>query len=270
MSQSIRAVERALDVLLCFSRNTPELTMTQIAEQIGMNKSTVHRLLATLEGKRFVQRDPVTGMYSLGLRVLQMAYLTLEHNDLRPIAAPFLRHLNDEYRETVHLAVLDDADVVFLDVIESPQRVKLAAAVGQRLPGFATAAGKSILAFMPEQNVQHVLKRGMPRHTRNTLQSPESFMAELQQVRQCGYALDKEELEEGINAVAAPILDLNEHPIATVSIAGPAYRLTLERMVEIGPRLLVTAQEIAREAQMAAHLEVQPDKNSRRTADAGA
>jgi DNA-binding IclR family transcriptional regulator len=269
LSQSIRAVERALDVLLCFSRNTPELSMTQIAEQIGMNKSTVHRLLATLEGKRFVQRDPATGMYRLGIRLLQMAYLTLEHNDLRRLAAPFLRHLNEEYRETVHLAVLDDADVVFLDVIESPQPVKLAAAVGQRLPGFATAAGKAILAFMPDERVQYVLKRGMPQYTRNTLQSPETFMENLRQVRQCGYALDEEELEEGVNAVAAPILGLNEQPIATVSIAGPAYRMTRERMVEIGPSVVVVARDIAGEIQMAAHLDAHPAKNSRAAVDAG-
>ncbi len=270
MTHSIRAVERALDVLLCFSRNTPELTMTQIAEQIGMNKSTVHRLLATLEGKRFVQRDPATGMYSLGIRILQMAYLTLEHNDLRPIAAPFLRQLNELYRETVHLAVLDDADVLFLDVIESPQRVKLAAAVGQRLPGFATAAGKAILAFMPEERARQVLERGMPQYTRNTPQSPEAFLADLQAVRQRGYALDKEELEEGINAIAAPILDRDNCPIATVSIAGPAYRLTVERMVEIGPRLVDAARDIAREAQMVAQLETPPARGPRETADTDA
>jgi DNA-binding IclR family transcriptional regulator len=90
LSQSIRAVERALDVLSCFSRQTPELTMTQIAEQVELYKSTVHRLSATLEGKRFVQPDPVTDTYRLGIRLLQMAYLRLEHNDLRRLAVPFL------------------------------------------------------------------------------------------------------------------------------------------------------------------------------------
>jgi DNA-binding IclR family transcriptional regulator len=147
--------------------------------------------------------------------------------------------------------------------------VKLAAAVGQRLPGFATAAGKAILAFMPDERVQRVLERGMPQYTRNTLQSPEAFMENLRQVRQCGYALDEEELEEGINAVAAPILDLNEHPIATVSVAGPAYRLTRERLVEIGPRLLAVARDVAREVQIAAHPNERPARNLQKRADAG-
>ena len=151
MSESIRAVERALDVLMCFTSQNPELSMTQISEMVEINKSTVHRLLATLEGKRFVERDAVTGIYRPGIRLLQLASLTLEHNDLRRLATPFLHELRDQFRENVNLSVLDEMDVVYLAVNESPQRVKLAAAPGQRLPAFCTASGKAILAFMPEE-----------------------------------------------------------------------------------------------------------------------
>jgi IclR family acetate operon transcriptional repressor len=227
--------------------------MTQISEQVGIHKSTVHRLLATLEKKRFVQRDPATGTYSLGIRLLQMAYLTLEHNDLRRLATPFLRHLCEQHRENVDLAVLDDTDVVYLNMIESPQRVKLAAAVGQRLSAFATASGKAILAFMPDEAVRRILERGMTQYTLNTLRSPEAFFENMRQIRQQGFALSEQEFEEGINAVAAPILDLNGQPIASVAIAGPAYRLTRERMIDIGPLILATARDIAREIEMAAH-----------------
>jgi IclR family acetate operon transcriptional repressor len=252
LSESIRAVERALNVLLCFSRQTPQLTMTQLAERLGMNKSAVHRHLATLERKRFVQRDPATGVYQLGIRLLQMAYLTLEHNDLRRLAAPFLRRLCDEYRETVDLAVLDDADVLFLDVVESPQRVKLAAAIGQRLPAYATASGKAILALMPEGAVRHILAHSMPSTTEHAARSPEILLEDLRQIRERGFALAVEEYEYGINAVAASILDSSQQPIASVSVAGPTYRLTLERMLEIGPAVLAAAREIARELEMAA------------------
>jgi DNA-binding IclR family transcriptional regulator len=232
--------------------------MTQIAEQVGMHKSTVHRLLATLEGKRFVQRDPVTGTYRLGIRLLQMAYLTLEHNDLRQLATPFLHHLCEQHQENVDLAVLDDTDVVFLDVIEGPQRVKLASAIGQRLPAFATASGKAILAFTPDETVRRILERGMPQFTQRTIRSPEALFEDLRHVREQGFALDEQEYEEGINAVAAPILDLNGQPIASVAVAGPAYRLTRERMIKISPLVLTTAQDIAQEVEMAAHPEVHP------------
>jgi DNA-binding IclR family transcriptional regulator len=250
MSEPTRAVERALDVLLCFSRHTPELTMTQIATEVGLHKSTMHRLLATLEKKRFVQRNPETGAYRLGIRLLQMAYLTLEQYDLRRLAAPFLHLLLEEHRETVHLAVLDVVDVVFLDVLESPQRVKLAAAVGQRLPACATASGKSMLAFMPDEAVQRVLKRGLPRHTERTLCSPETFLEELKEVRRRGYAFDEQELEEGIDAVAAPVFDQHGYPIAAVAIAGPAYRLSRQRMAEIGPSVLAVSRQISQEVEL--------------------
>ncbi|MBN1450473.1 MAG: IclR family transcriptional regulator [Anaerolineales bacterium] len=252
MSESIRAVERALDVLMCFTSQTPELTMTQISEMVGINKSTVHRLLATLEGKRFVERDPVTGIYRPGIRLLQMAFLTLEHNDLRRLATPFLHTLCDQYRENVNLTVLDDTEVIYLDVIESSQRVKLAAAPGQRLPAFCTASGKAILAFLPEENARHILECGMPRYTKNTITSLDAFFEDMSQTRQRGYAISEQEFEEGINAIAAPICN---HPIASVSIAGPAYRLTRERMIEMGPNLVAVANNIAKEVELAINLE---------------
>jgi DNA-binding IclR family transcriptional regulator len=252
MSESIRAVDRALDILLCFTRQTPRLTMTQIADQVGMNKSTVHRLLGTLEKKRFLQRDSSTGYYHLGIRLFQMAYLTLEHNDLRHHAAPFLHRLCEEHRETVTLSVLDDSDVIFLDLVESPHRVKLAASTGQRLPAFATAAGKAIMAALPDETVKQVLERGMQQYTPQTIQSSEIFFRDIRQTREQGFSISEQEYEEGINAVASPILDPDGRPIAAITVAGPAYRLLREQMNEIGPVLVATAREIAQEINMQA------------------
>ena len=225
--------------------------MTQIAEQVGIHKSTVHRMLATLEKKRFVKRDPDTGMYRLGIRLLQMAYLTLEHNDLHQVAAPFLRSLGQRYQENVHLAVLDDTDVVFTYIIESPQRVKLAAAIGQRLPAFATASGKAILAYMPEKMVRGILDRGMPQWTPYTHNSPDTFFEDIDSFKEQGFAISEQEYEAEINAVAAPIFDLDGGPIASVAVAGPAYRLTRAHMIEIGPSVVATARQITQEITMA-------------------
>jgi DNA-binding IclR family transcriptional regulator len=239
---------------LCFTKETPELTMTQIAEQVRMHKSTVHRLLATLEGKRFVERDHLTGIYRPGIRLLQMAYLTLEHNDLRKLAAPFLSKLCEQHRENVNLSVLDDTDVVYLDVIESPQRVKLAATSGQRLPAFCTASGKAIFSFMPRETVQRILERGMPIYTRNTISSLEAYLENIRQARELGFAIAEQEFEDGINAVAAPIFDSSNQPVASISIAGPSFRLTRERMIELGPLVKATANDIATEMAISAHL----------------
>jgi IclR family acetate operon transcriptional repressor len=226
--------------------------MTQIAEQVGIHKSTAHRLLATLERKRFVHRDPESGIYRIGIRLLQMAYLTLEHNDLRSIATPYLIRLRDQCLETIHLAVLDDTDVVFVNIVESPARVKLAASLGQRLPAFATASGKAMFAFMNREKVQKILDRGMPRYTGNTPQSAEAIFSDLETIRKHGFAISDQEYEEEINAVAAPIFDFDMQPAASVAVAGPAYRLTRERMLEIGPVVVAAANEISSEFKLMA------------------
>jgi DNA-binding IclR family transcriptional regulator len=247
VSESIRAVERALDVLQCFSTLTPELNMTQISERVGMHKSTVHRLLGTLEKRRFVERDPVTGIYRPGIRLLQLSYLTLETNDIRRLSLPVMQRLCDQFRENVNLAVLDGADVVYVEIIEGSQRVKLAASRGQRLPAFCTASGKAILAFLPEENLAKVLDIGTSSHTKFTLTSKQAIIEDIHLARKQGFSISEQELEEGINAVAAPILDAENNPVASISVAGPAYRLTHESMVEIGPIVRKNADEISRE-----------------------
>jgi DNA-binding IclR family transcriptional regulator len=176
----------------------------------------------------------------------------MEHNSLRRLAAPFLQDLCNQYRENVNLSLLDGADVVYVDVIESSQRVKLAATPGQRLPAFCTASGKSMLAFLPEEQVKHILERGMPKYTQTTVESVEDFFKDMHQIREQGFAISDQEFEEGINAIAAPICD---QPIASVSIAGPAYRLTRERMLEVGPNLLAVAKNIALEVERALNME---------------
>jgi IclR family acetate operon transcriptional repressor len=250
LSEPIRTVERALEILLCFSQQTPELSMTQISERVGVHKSTVHRFLATLEQMHFVQRDPVTNLYRPGIRLVEMAYLTLEYNDLRKLAEPHMQKLCELHRENVNLAYLDETDVVYLNVIESPQRVKLAAEAGQRLPAYSTASGKAILAFLPEGKVGEILGRGMQKFTERTIKTPEAFFENVRDVRTNGFAFSEQELEDGINAVAAPIMDRNNKPVASISVAGPAYRLSRERILAIGPSVVAAANDIARDLQM--------------------
>jgi IclR family KDG regulon transcriptional repressor len=259
LSKPIRAVGRALDVLLCFSRESPELTLTQISERVQLHKSTAYRVLATLETARFVERDNVTGEYRLGLRLLELASLVLDHIDLQRRARPFLVRLVEEQRETVDLAILDGGDIVYLEVIESPQRVKLAAAPGERLPACCTSSGKAMLAYLPEAQVRQIFAQGLRRYTEHTIVSPEDFLADLRLARERGFAIAQGEYEDGIHAVAAPILDVRRRPVAVVALAGPAFRLPLERMISVGPRVRQCADDIAREIGIAAAL--MPDIN---------
>jgi IclR family KDG regulon transcriptional repressor len=245
LAQSVRSVERALDILSCFTRNEPVCSLTQIAERVGMSKATVHRLLATLEKKRFVTRDKVTGLYRLGFRFVEMA--SLVGKDLQQWAQPYLQRLSEECGETVDMSVLDGSSVIYLCVVESPQRVKIAAAVGQRLPAFCTASGRALMAYLPEDRIEKILAEGFIRYTDTSPGSVEAVLESLRATRERGFAVSEREYEQEINAVAAPILGMDNRPLAAIAIVGPSYRLTLERMLVLGQSLKKTTETIARE-----------------------
>ncbi len=247
MSQSVRAVERALDILLCFTRDEPARSLTQIAESINMSKTTVHRLLATLENRRFIARDRVTGLYRLGIRFIEMASLVHQDLELHRCAHPYLKHLLAEFGETVDLSILDGSQVIYLEVIESPRRLKLAAAVGQRLPAFFTASGKALMAYLPEEQVRKIIGENLAEHAdRSPVSIPEA-LEELRRTAERGYAISEQEYEQGINAVAAPILDLNNYPLASIAIVGPSFRLTKDRLPALGESIRETTQLITKE-----------------------
>ena len=248
MSEQTQTVARAMDVLLCFSHSEPELSLTEISAKLGLHKSTLHRLLGTLESRRFVQRDLVSGRYRLGTKLLELAALVAEHNDLQKRARPHLYRLADECQETVDLSILDNSEVVYLEVLESSQRVKLAARPGQRLPAHSTASGKAFLAYLPASELQAILSSEFTRYTDSTLATDEALMRDLQATRERGFAMSVQEHEVGINAVAAPILDVAGYPIAAVAVAGPSFRLMESRMLEIAPSIRAVADAIAREA----------------------
>ena len=252
MSQSVRAVERALDILLCFTREEPTRSLTQIAESIQMSKTTVHRLLATLESKRFITRDKVTGFYRLGFRFIEMASLVLQDVDLHRWARPYLKSLSEECGETVDLSVLDDSHVIYLDVIESPQRVKLAAAIGQRLPALFTASGKALLAYIPEEQVLKIIDKNLAENTDRQPVSIADILADLKLTAERGYAISEQEYEKDINAVAAPIFDVNHRPIASIAIVGPSFRFNKDRLPALGESIRRMTQVIAEEVGLVA------------------
>jgi IclR family KDG regulon transcriptional repressor len=254
LSQSVRSVDRALDILLCFTREEPVRSLTQIAESIHISKTTVHRLLTTLENKRFITRDKITGLYRLGFRFIEMASLVLQDVELHRWAYPYLQRLAAECNETVDLSILDGSHVIYLEVIESPKRVKLAAAVGQRLPAYYTASGKALLAYLPEEQVRKILEENRTENNDNDgLQmSVKDMLDDLKVIADRGYAISEEEYEKDINAVAAPIFDADHHPIASIAIVGPSFRLTKDRLPALGKSLCEMTEDISKEVGLVA------------------
>ena len=252
MSNHVRAVDRALDVLLSFTADRPALSMSEIAEHIGIHKSTVHRLLATLEARRFLLRDKSSGTYRLGFQLVELASVVLGDADLLRWAGPHVQRLAVACGETVDLAALDEDHVVYLQVVESPQRLKIAAAVGQRLPAYCTATGKAFLAFLPDDHVARVLEAERVRHTDTTIVNLDDLRRDLAATRRRGFAISEQEFEPAVNAVAAPILDGSAHPVGAIAIVGPSFRMPHERMLILGREILAATEAITREVGQAA------------------
>jgi IclR family acetate operon transcriptional repressor len=176
----------------------------------------------------------------------------LQDIDIQRWAQPYLQQLSAMSGETVDLAVMDHDHVVYLQVVESPQRVKIAAAVGEQLPLYCTATGKAFLAYLPEKQVDGILATGLTKYTESTLVSLPELHQNLRDTRERGFAISKQEYEKDINAVAAPILDADGCPIAVIAIVGPSFRLTDDCMNMFGQAILETAKTIAREVGLAA------------------
>ena len=228
-SYYIRAVQRVCDVLDLL-QDADSVSLPDVAEVTGLPKSSAFRYLVTLESRRYVERDPATGDYRIGLALLplQGRQFDLLARRLRPA----LEELRDRFGETVNLGLLDSDRVTYLSILESPRTVRLAARPGDRDPIHSTALGKAIVAPLPESRVRAILAaEGMPRLTERTITDPDVYMAELERVRRLGYAVDDGENELDGRCVAVP-LPGSRLP-AAVSVSAPASRLPRERTDEV-------------------------------------
>lgn len=230
-----RAVARAVTILHSFSEDRPELGVTELSQLTGIDKSTVYRLLNTLQQGRLVEKNPSSGKYRLGLGLLRLAGLVQRHLDLPRVARPYLQHLAELSQETVNLSVMtDDDQVINIDGIPSPHMVRNVGWKGRVMAAHAVSGGKAMLAFLPEEHTERLIRRGLPRFTPRTITDADRFRQELDQVRQQGYAIAEEELETGLSAVAAPIYNQDGEVVAIISVSGPSFRLPTERLHELG------------------------------------
>jgi|LSQX01.1.fsa_nt_gb DNA-binding IclR family transcriptional regulator len=247
MSKTISSVEKALRVLDLLAEHYYGLRVSEIAQLTGVPYSTAHRLVSTLEANGYTIGSPDTGRYSLSLKILHL-YRGLNHRmNLNQICFPFLSQLMEKYRETVHLAVYNDGEVVYLNTIVSPRSLAMYTEPGKRAPIHATALGKVLAAYLPESQVLAVLKaKGMRQFTPNTIVSPEKYLEALQWVRTHGYAVDNEEIELGVRCVASSLIDHNGQVIGAVSVSAPAARLTLDMISQVAESVMATCDAASR------------------------
>lgn len=243
---TVQSIVRALTLLEALGDSRGEVGIAELSKRVGLHVSTTHRLLATLVARGYARQSPETGRYALGAKTLHLAESYLSQMDLRRIVRPILEQLSRETGETANLVILDDREALYLDKAEGPQSLRIFSRIGRRAPLHCTAVGKVLLAFRSAADLDALVGRGpLERLTPHTITSVSQLRRELEKVRQEGFALDREECEEGACCIAAPVRNALSETIAAVGISGPALRLHPRRIQELVPHVVRAGRQIS-------------------------
>ncbi|MCY8515608.1 IclR family transcriptional regulator [Bacillus atrophaeus] len=237
----LRTVQRALDILYCFSLEKQELSLTEISREINLAMSTTTRLLATLEKNNFIYKDQETLKYRLGQKLYYLGHLAGKSIKLREIAQPILETLRDQTRETANLYLLEHDYRVCIEQAEGLQSIRHLVKIGEKLPLWAGAGGKVLLAHQPETFQAKVLEQLPPKRNIEELKS------ELVQIKAQGFGLSLDEREVGSAAIAAPIFNINGEVQACLSVSGPTHRFTNEVIADIEKLVKQKADSLSEE-----------------------
>ena len=241
----LSSVANSIRLLTSFSGEEDELGITTLATRLRLAKSTVHRLAATLTSAGFLEQNSETGKYRLGVALFELGALVRRRMDVANEARPKLRELLEKTGETVQLGIVDHESVLYVYEMESRHAIRMAAAVGGRAPLHCTAVGKVLLAFQPPDYVKRVLSNGLKSCTPKTMTRRDEVLAMLEEIASREYAIDDEESEPGLRAIAAPVRNHTGLVIAALGVAAPVQRMTKKVMQDCVPSVLATAQAVS-------------------------
>jgi IclR family KDG regulon transcriptional repressor len=241
----LSSVANSIRLLTSFSGQEDELGITTLASRLRLAKSTVHRLAATLTSAGFLEQNSETGKYRLGVALFELGALVRRRMDVANEARPKLRELLEKTGETVQLGIVDHYSVLYVYEMESPRAIRMAAAVGGRAPLHCTAVGKVLLAFQPADYVKQVIERGPTAYTAKTVTKREAVLGMLEEVRLREHAIDDEESEVGLRAIAAPVRNHSGAVIAALGVAAPVQRMSKKTMHTCVPSVIETANAVS-------------------------
>jgi DNA-binding IclR family transcriptional regulator len=241
----LSSVSTAIALLKCFSAEEIEIGVSDLSRKLGVAKSTVHRLAQTLVADGMLEQNPENERYRLGIALFGLGSLVRRRMNLSSEARQDLFALRSITGETVQLAILDGADIMFVYNLESTQAIRVNSDIGVRKPAFCTASGRAILAFQSDERVREVLAAGLVKRAPKTDTDPARLAKLLGEVRARGYATEDEESEAGMRAVAAPVRGAGAVVVGSVSVAGPIQRLSKEVLVRFAPDVIRTAEAIS-------------------------
>lgn len=255
-----QTVSKGLHILEALALSSRPRGVTELAGELGLVKSNVHRLLKVLERHRFVRKNDASGGYECTLKLWELGSLVAERVDVRRAAAPAMATLAEQTLETVHLSVLDGAEVLYIDKIDSAQPVRAYTRVGGRAPAYCVATGKALLAFEPKAKIE-ALSSELTRFTPRTLTDMDALKKELADIRELGYAINRGEWRDSVCGLAAPILSASRRPVAALGISGPIDRLRPGVLRDLAPVVVEGARAVSRELGFS-DFSVQPSKSS--------
>jgi IclR family transcriptional regulator, pca regulon regulatory protein len=245
-----QSLERGLAILGCFTPKRPVLGIADIADELGMSRSTTHRYVITLVALGYLEQG-ASRKYRLGLRVTDLGMAAMNSTGLKEHAHPYLEELRQRSSYTTSLGVLDGVEVLYVDRVRSYRRgqsqVDLDLQAGSRVPAYSTAMGKLLLANLPESDQrERIASMKLAKQGPNTVTGKKALRTELEQIRESGLAVDDEELAAGLIAIAAPVRNQARDVVAAVNLAAPSSLITLEELVDaLGPHLVSTADRIS-------------------------
>jgi DNA-binding IclR family transcriptional regulator len=238
-------LHRALDIVESLARTGRPQSFGEISSTVAAPKATTHRLLATLVARGYATQDARSGQYTAGIRCFELGSLWAQNLDLRALAAPWLAELNDATLETVHLAIYDQGDIVYIEKLESPQPVVAKSFVGRRCPAFCVATGRALLAHQITEEIERALAEPLPRFTDATVVDPLGLDALLADVRAHGVAVNHGCFREGVGGVAVPVRDHTGAAVAAVGLCLPEHRFGPDRFDLLRDATFAAAQAIS-------------------------
>ncbi len=240
----VQSLERSLDILELLGQSENELGVTEIAPTVGLANGTAHRLLSTLIRRGYARQNPENRRYALGIKAYTLATAAREH--LGPLARPFLTELMEVSQESSNLATLEKNSVVYLDQVPASRMVRMFTEPGKRSPLHSTGTGKVLLAYQPAEVADRLMEESdLLRFTAYTITDAKKLKGELESIRGRGYALDTEEMEEGVRCLAAPVFSSDGKILAAMSVSGPAGRLNEARLEELIPHIKRISSEFS-------------------------
>ncbi len=241
----VSSVLKAIQILEALGNNE-NLGVTELSRNLGFPKSSVHSILETLASEGLVEKVPETSKYHLGLKLIELGNRAQLNLDICKISHPYLKNLNKLTDETVHLTVLDNDEVLYVDCIESEQWLRTYSVIGLRAPLYCTSVGKAVLANLDYTHALNIIReKGLQRITDNTITDENTMIKELETIRNKGYAIDNMEHEDQLVCVGAPIRNAKGEAFASISVSGPATRQDMSNIDELGKSVMEATREIS-------------------------